>query len=206
MGFLDNLKLLFRRKKKNIEELQQVEQQQEENSHIEETYAPTFYTKEEEEIIKRDFIYGYIVKTLKSIEESLKRIEANMPTKEWASLNLAEKKDLEKLINDLEEKLNSISLLKPSLSASSASSRPSRSSEMIKKAIEIIRERKEISYEDLARELGISASYLRAIASLIEASDSKIKRVIKDKKGYFVFEDNAIENSKEVQDNEDLTA
>lgn len=206
MGFLDNLKLLFRRKKKSIEELQQAEQQQKESSNTEETYNPVFYTKEEEEIIKRDFIYGYIVKTLKSIEESLKRIEANMTTKEWASLNLAEKKDLEKLISELEEKLNSISLLKPSLSALSASSRSSRSSEIIKKAIEIIREKKEISYEDLARELGISASYLRAIASLIEASDPKIKRVIKDKKGYFVFEDSIIESTEEVQDNKDLTA
>ncbi|MEM5828252.1 MAG: hypothetical protein QW197_01980 [Candidatus Aenigmatarchaeota archaeon] len=201
MGFLDNIKRLFKRKKLESN-LQLLEQESEQNfgedNLVENTITDKLYEEEktnyeglkrDEEIsLSRDFIYGYIIKTLKSIEESLKRIEANMITKDWASLNLSEKKDLENVLKKLEEKLDNVKLL---TTASSASSRLSKSTELIDKAHKIIMERKEISYEELARELGISASYLRAIASLIEISNPKIKRIIKDKKGFFVYDESA---------------
>ncbi|MEM0243302.1 MAG: hypothetical protein QXT34_02535 [Candidatus Aenigmatarchaeota archaeon] len=191
MGVFDSLKKLFKRKsqlellqaeEKNESETVEsdVETQKIENDAKE--IEREFYSYEQ--VIDKNFVYGYILKTLKSIEESLKRIEYNMITKDWASLNLTEKKDLENLINKLNEKIEYTRILLPASSALSRSS--NRLNEIIRKAAEIIRSRKEISYEDLAKELGISSSYLRAIANLIEINNNDIKRIIKDKKGFFV--------------------
>ncbi|MEM5830538.1 MAG: hypothetical protein QXL82_03460 [Candidatus Aenigmatarchaeota archaeon] len=194
MGFFDSIKKLFKRKRfennlQLLEQEQNIEESNISNISFEEPKFEEGKNRDNEEItLSRDFIYGYIIKTLKSIEESLKRIEANMITKDWASLNLSEKKDLENMFKKLEEKLDNVKLL---TTASSASSRLSKSTELIEKANKIIAEKKEISYEELARELSISASYLRAIASLIEMSNPKIKRVIKDKKGFFIYDESA---------------
>lgn len=182
MSLIEKFKKFFLRKKSSLETLQQSDETLEKKTNIEENILER---NNELGLIDEKFLYGYILKTLKSIEESLKRIEYNMVTKDWAALNLSEKKDIENLLNKLDEKIENIKFILPS--ASSALSRSSRSNEIIKKAVEIIRERKEISYEDLARELGISNSYLRAIASLIEMNNPNIKRNIRDKKGYFIY-------------------
>lgn len=191
MSIFDKIKRFFKRNSQlNTLQIESSEKSTLQNS---ETVLEKKEEAMEKEIIDEKFLYGYILKTLKSIEDTLKRIEYNMITKEWASLNLSEKKDLAELLQKLEEKIDYLKLT--ALPASSALSRSSRSNEIVKKAIEIIKNKKEISYEDLARELGISNSYLRAIASLIELNDKEIRRVIKDKRGYFIFVERASEGN-----------
>lgn len=195
MGFFEKIKKLLLRKSYQTETFISESQNKDNAESLNEgsnSKTESIYYQEKE-IIDERFMYGYLLKTLKSIEDSLKRIEYNMITKDWASLNLTEKKDLNDLLNKLEEKIENFRLIVPTaLSASSRSS--SRVNEIIKKAIEIIKNKKEIGYDDLAKELGISSSYLRAIASLIEMNSNEIKRIIKDKKGFFMYEDKSSEN------------
>lgn len=189
MSIFEKIKKIFRRK--IYGNILQNESSDKEEPRLDNALGENDYIKKE--IVDEKFLYGYILKTLKSIEDTLKRIEYNMITKEWALLNLTEKKYLSDFLNKLEERLEDIKLIAPTaLSASSRSS--SRINEIVKKATEIIKNKKEISYDDLAKELGISSSYLRSIVSLIEMNNKEIRRIIKDKKGFFIYEDKNNEN------------
>lgn len=117
---------------------------------------------------------GYIFKSLKNIEDSLSRIESNLASKEWLLLNLSTKEDVNKLLEKLAE-LNERILVKTG----------KMKNDIIDRIKEVVKEKKEISYEELAKELGISPSYLRYILSISEIPN--VEKVIKGRKGFLVY-------------------
>ncbi|MEM0480594.1 MAG: hypothetical protein QXQ14_00165 [Candidatus Aenigmatarchaeota archaeon] len=117
---------------------------------------------------------GYILKSIRNIEDSLARIEANMATKEWLLLNLSTKDDINKLLEKLADINEKISVKIGKIKG-----------EMIDKIREIVKNKKEVSYEELAKELNISTSYLRYILSINEVPD--VEKTIKGKRGYLIY-------------------
>ena len=165
MGIFDKLKKLFYKTK--IEEKSE--------------------NKEEKSVDESSFNYLnnfnkdlLILKTLKNIEENLKRIENkidfNLPTKDWILANISSKQDFEKILEKLAE-----------INEKIGEKIGKQKNEIIEKIVKIVKERKEISYDELASLIGISRSYLRYILSTTEIPN--VGKTIKNKKGYLFYID-----------------
>jgi hypothetical protein len=119
-----------------------------------------------------------ILKTLKNIEESLRRIENkidfNLPTKDWILVNISSKQDFERILEKLAE-----------INEKIGERLGKQKNEIIEKIAKIVKERKEISYDELASLIGISRSYLRYILSTTEIPN--VGKTIKNKKGYLFY-------------------
>jgi Sec7-like guanine-nucleotide exchange factor len=161
MGIFDKLKKLFSRAK--IEE---------KNENKEEIVETSFNYLDN---LNRDIL---ILKTLKNIEENLRRIENkidfNLPTKDWILANISSKQDFEKILEKLAE-----------INEKIGEKIGKQKNEIIEKIAKIVKERKEISYDELASLVGISRSYLRYILSTTEIPN--VGKTIKNKKGYLFY-------------------
>jgi hypothetical protein len=163
MGIFDKLKKLFSRTK--------IEEKSENKEEIVETsfnYLDNF---------NKDLL---ILKTLKNIEENLRRIENkidfNLPTKDWILANISSKQDFEKILEKMAE-----------INEKIGEKLGKQKNEIIEKIVKIVKERKEISYDELASLIGISRSYLRYILSTTEIPN--VGKTIKNKKGYLFYID-----------------
>ena len=166
MGIFDKIKKLFSRTK--IEEKKESEIENKEKKIFDEAsnYLDNF---------NKEFL---ILKTLKNIEESLRRIENkidfNLPTKDWILANISSKQDFEKILEKLAE-----------INEKIGEKIGKQKNEIIEKIVKIVKERKEISYDELASLIGISRSYLRYILSTTEIPN--VGKTIKNKKGYLFY-------------------
>lgn len=139
---------------------------------------------------------GYTAKTLKSIENSLERIELGMINKEWLlnTLNehlipLAKKLEehelnSEKRLQTLIELINSIYNLSQKVPEplkkeflSQIRKAENQLTPKMKQLVSIVKETKEISYTDLATKLSISESALRGLLTLTIRRGAPIERV-----------------------------
>ena len=164
MGIFDKLKKLFSRTK--IEEKKESENKEGIFDESSFNYLNNF---------NKDLL---IFKTLKNIEESLRRIENkidfNLPTKDWILANISSKQDFEKILEKLAE-----------INEKIGEKLGKQKNEIIEKIAKIVKERKEISYDELASLIGISRSYLRYILSTTEIPN--VGKIIKNKKGYLFY-------------------
>ena len=169
-------------------------------------------SKREDIVLERDSIElglaaGYLGKSIKTMEDVLRKIEDNMVTRDWFSYNINEGfRKLAALIARHDEsvslKLSLLeSLLRDLKSSAEGLPQPFKSEfiskiESAEKALEltprmkeimhILQERKEISYSELAKILGISESALRGLLSLMSRrlEGDKVERFIRNGKGW----------------------
>jgi tetrahydromethanopterin S-methyltransferase subunit G len=165
MGIFDKLKKLFYKTK-----IEEKSENKEEKTVDESSFGYL-------DNLNRDIL---ILKTLKNIEENLRRIENkidfNLPTKDWILANISSKQDFEKILERLAE-----------INEKIGEKLGKQKSEIIEKIVKIVKERKEISYDELASLIGISRSYLRYILSTTEIPN--VGKTIKNKKGYLFYID-----------------
>jgi hypothetical protein len=153
---------------------------------------------------------GYTGRSLREIERSLTRIEAQMVTRDWFSTEFEDKtpellkalKTIHQLIEKhetmTEKRFQSIeSSLRKLVERKRASLQILRKAREIKpvrkqiplapkmqKLLEIVMEAREISYDDLGARLGITTSALRGLLSNMLKRTNKIKRFIRERKGW----------------------
>lgn len=159
----------------------------------------------EKESISLGLAAGYFGKSLREIENSLTRIETFMVNKEWFSnqfnqgikkledLIISHDQKTQELLDKINQRLDELSGI-----ASKAPS-PIREElvekiEKIKKEasltprmkeiLQLVKLRGEVSYEDLAKELGISISALRSILTTMALRTNEIERFVKNGKGW----------------------
>lgn len=135
---------------------------------------------------------GFTGRSLRNIEDSLTRIESQMVTKDWATLNL--KADLENIQNSLDSILSSASGLPETVRRGIVSEvdRIRTTLQPTSRMLDIIsiaREVKEISYEDLAKRLGIEISSLRGLLSMMGRRISAIERFERGNKGWIKYKE-----------------
>jgi len=163
MGIFDKLKKLFYKAK-----IEEKSENKEEKTVDESSFGYL-------DNLNRDIL---ILKTLKNIEENLRRIENkidfNLPTKDWILANISSKQDFEKILEKLAE-----------INEKIGEKFGKQKNEIIEKIVKIVKERKEISYDELASLMGISRSYLRYILSTTEIPN--VGKTIKNKKGYLFY-------------------
>ncbi len=134
---------------------------------------------------------GYTGRVLRDIEASLNRIETQMVTKDWMTIQV--KDDLEKRLSTIHQTLSDMSNLASTLPPpeqfqllekirSLESNLPL--TPQMERIATILEETKEISYEELASKLGIHVSALRGLLSLMSKRTQKIVRIEKEGKGW----------------------
>ena len=137
---------------------------------------------------------GYTGRSLRNIEDSLSRIEAQMVTKDWMTLTV--KSDLEKKLDTIQGSLESIAQtttgLPPSvregiLSEVRRIQAALQPTVKMTEVLSLIREAKEISYEDLASKAGIEISSLRGLLSLMGKRTTLIERFERGNRGWVMY-------------------
>ncbi len=196
MGILDYLRGIFS-KKRNIEALQQrFEALQSDLKALQSSALNR--TEIEKDSFQLGLAAGYTGKFIKEIENTLNRIESQMPTKDWLTsafldyfkfheqneekrfeiihnLLLSLQKTAEKTPEPIKEELISkINVIKENLPLS-----PKMEAVLL-----IIKEFKEISYDELAMKLGIQVSALRGLLTNLARRTNKIERFIREGKGW----------------------
>jgi hypothetical protein len=161
----------------------------------------------EKESLQLGVAAGYTGRSIKEIESSLSRIESNMITKDWFSLQFPNKADLSTLFNKLDEneqkRFEAIQSLLLSLQKTTVKVPEPIKTELITQIKEIekqlplspkmealllvVKEFKEISYADLASKLGVSISALRGLLTNTVRRTNKIQRFSKQGKGWVKY-------------------
>ncbi len=166
---------------------------------------------EEAKIIEKDsfslgFAAGYAGRALRSIEESLSRIESLIVTKDWAKEELISrlealkqfqqahdafiKENQAKILKSLENLLKISKSLPPEVKTQIESEIFKIKEEVdltprMLKVLEILNSEKEISYEELAKRLGYSSiSGIRGLLSELSKRTNLIERFNKNGKGW----------------------
>ncbi len=158
----------------------------------------------QKESIKFGLAAGYFGRSIREIENTLSKLESDLPNKEWIISKLDEKFErLESILKDHDSRTSILlsqiySMLMDIKGVAEKAPEPIKTQLLtrieaaktkiltprMKDAINIIKDRKEISYEDLAREMGISVSALRGLLSLIVARYPYIERFTRNGKGW----------------------
>ncbi|MCS7093828.1 MAG: hypothetical protein RMJ18_01430 [Candidatus Aenigmarchaeota archaeon] len=165
----------------------------------------------EKESLQLGVAAGYISRALIDIENSIKRIEELIATKDWISLTLLPKIEeitttthqLKELISKHETNeerrfeviLNAINTLKnlelslpeesrPKILSTIEDLKKAALSPKMEKILQILREEKEISYADLSQKLQISVDSLRGLLSKLSKINDEIERFERDGKGW----------------------
>ncbi|MBI2084239.1 MAG: hypothetical protein HYT70_01315 [Candidatus Aenigmarchaeota archaeon] len=134
---------------------------------------------------------GYTGRVLRDIEASLLRIEAQMVTKDWMTLQV--KDDIDKRLETIQEALYGISgiakTLPPSEQAKIMDKIQSIESNLpltpqMQRIMAVLELNKEISYDELAAKLGIQVSALRGLLSQMAKRTQRIVRTEKEGKGW----------------------
>jgi len=199
---------------------------------IDESVKQPFISKEtedkkaltiEKESLQLGVAAGYISRSLLDIEDSLKRIEMLMTTRDWISLNLMPKiEQMNSTINQLKEiiskhetneekrfqiileAIHALKSIEPSLPAEAKV--PVLSTiESLKKAaltpkmeqiIQIVKETGEISYTELSQKLQISVDSLRGILSKMSKITDEIERFEREGKGWVRYKSIRIDTNR----------
>ena len=162
----------------------------------------------EKDSLKLGLAAGFAAKSLREIENSLSRIESLMPTRDWIENRILselqvikdkifshDKSSLERFraLESALKRLNRLSETLPLPIKKEFKEELRKIEESLpltpkmKELLEIIREKGEISYEDLAKELGISLSALRGLLTLTLRRTKQIERLKKKGKGWVRF-------------------
>lgn len=217
MGLITFLRQIFKKKPKEelLEALNQseinlraIEQQSIEQSSIrdiEPQKALESSIELEKDSLQLGIAAGYTGRSLKEIESSLNRIETQMTTKEWFTLQLKDhlieafkqhEENEQKRFEIIQHLLLSLQKtaekalepIKTDLIAQIKSIEGQLPlSRRMQQIIDIVKEAGEISYMELGAKLGISGSALRGLLSLMAKRTSNIQRFEKDGKGWLRY-------------------
>jgi len=160
---------------------------------------------------------GLVGKTIKDIENTLYRIESQMVTKEWFTLQFRDLLEVIQRLKEHEEKeqerfqilLEAITSLKR-LSTSLPTDLRKNLMEQVEKIestlpltprmkqiLEIVKQKTEISYEELSKILGISLSGLRGVLTEMRKRTDEIECFIKDGHGWIKYRAGALPSASE---------
>jgi len=175
---------------------------------LKEVSRPSQAIEIEKDSLQLGVAAGYAGRALKEIESSLNRIESNVITKDWFTLQFKDRTpELIELIRNHDEntskKFESIAVLLESLKKTvEKAPEPIRTeilaqvktmeaqlpaTKKMQKLISIVQEKGEINYTDLAFGLDISESALRGLLSNTMKRTDKIERFTKAGKGWVRF-------------------
>lgn len=146
-------------------------------------YLSQSYPEKESVSIERDSYHlglaaGYTGRSIKEIEASLSRIEAQMATKDWVSIKLQEQ--MEKMEKLLAERLE----IKGRRTASKIEQPLTPRMEEV---LMILRQERAMSYADLALRMDIGISDLRSLLTHMAKRTSKIERFSVGKAGWVKY-------------------
>jgi hypothetical protein len=117
---------------------------------------------------------GYTGRSIKEIESSLGRIEAQMVTKDWFTIQLQQ---LDRRIEDIERALGIIKGVIPSIEQQKAAIiKRMPLTQRMEELLEIVKQYKEISFADLALKMNIDVSDLRSMLSIMTKRTNMIER------------------------------
>jgi len=210
MGFFDLLRRVFGQKAQS-EALQSASEAMQERFEALET--PEIHEETQPIELQKDSLQlgiaaGYTGKSLRSIENSMVRIETQMPTKDWFELKFGESiKELANIFRQHEEKEQlRFEALQSTLESMKAIARtapqPIRSklfkdiraaesqlplSPRMKEVLRVVKESGEISYEDIAKRLNLGISGMRGMLSNMGKRTNDIERFEKDGKGWLRY-------------------
>jgi len=160
-------------------------------------------SQESGEYFKLGLAAGYTGKSIKSIEESLNRIESLVATKDWF------KKELQPLFSELNENLKEIKILMEKNQNSQKVDLKSplqRITPKMKQMISIVKGEGVISYSDLSKKMDITIDSLRGLLSRTVIETDDIARFQKDKQGWvkYIKDSDSIDaESNPIDENED---
>src|SRR5438445_5565971 len=141
-------------------------------------------SQESGEYFKLGLAAGYTGKSIKSIEESLNRIESLVATKDWF------KKELQPLFSELNKNLKEIKILMEKNQNSQKVDLKSplqRITPKMKQMISIVKGEGVISYSDLSKKMDITIDSLRGLLSRTVIETDDIARFQKDKQGWVKY-------------------
>jgi len=117
---------------------------------------------------------GYTGRSIKEIESSLGRIEAQMVTKDWFMVQLQQ---LDRRIEDIERALGIIKGAIPSIEQQRAAIvKRMPLTQRMEEILEVVKQSKEISFADLALKMNMDVSDLRSILSIMTKRTNMIER------------------------------
>jgi len=210
MGILDQILGLFGKKAqpKALQSASEALQERFEALETPETNEETQPIRLEKDSLQLGIAAGYTGRSLKSIENSLLRIESQMTTKDWFALQIGQPvQDLVDFLKQHEEKEQlRFEALQNTLDSMKAIARispqPIKSqlfreirtaesqiplSPRMKEILNLVKEQKEISYEDLANRFNFGVSGLRGLLTNMKKRTSDIERFEKDSKGWLRY-------------------
>lgn len=165
----------------------------------------------ERDSLQVGMVAGYISRSLVDIEDSIRRIEALAPTKDWITINIVPKieslsltlSQLKEIISKHEldeekrfwillEAIQTLRKIEPSvpenirrnISSTAESLKKVALSPKMNEILQIVRKEKEISYTQLSQRLQISVDSLRGMISKMVKIVDEIERFEKDGKGW----------------------
>ena len=209
MGLLDRLKQILRFKSITNQSNQSLNT---ESSHITEQSNISQNVSSltiEKDSLQLGIAAGYTGRSIRDIETSLNRIEANMVTKDWFAIKLEEamkeyENKHENRLFTLENALNSLLKFFESLPLRSRvettlkSVEANRLTNKMKDLINVVKNTGEISYFDLSTRLNISQDALRGLLSLVSRRTNEIERFERDNKGWVRYRSNSIVNQSQI--------
>jgi len=214
VSLLSKLKKLFKRKsepevleeKFKLKEEESAPQRSEALRSASERFESEVLEEKPKEAFSIGFAAGYAGKSLLTIEEKVRGLEEKIITKEWAQSEVVKRLDdilfaLQKhdestkkihekiayhLIRILEVAQNLAQPHREAIEKEVEEIRKEISlTPRMQKVLELIREKKEISYKELARNLGYSSiSGIRALLSEISKRTDEIERFVKNGEGW----------------------
>lgn len=200
MGLFDQLSKIFRRKTTDL----MIESSNQSINHQSITPRDENLDKIslEKDSLHLGLAAGYTGRAIKEIEGSLNRIETNMLTKDWFTINF--KDSFEKRLAEISSSLDKI------VKIAEKAPEPIKSdlfkqigqiedqlslTQKMRALVAIAKEHKEISYSELAGRLGISENALRGLLSTTVRRTNFIERFEKDGRGWVKFVDSIANQS-----------
>ena len=128
---------------------------------------------------------GYTGHSIKQIEASLSRVEAQMVTKDWFLIQLNQ---LDRRIEDIEKALGIIKGAIPTLEQQKAALvKHMPLTPRMEQLLEIVRQSGEISFADLALKMNLDVSDLRSLLSIMTKRTNEIERYRHHRGGYVKY-------------------
>jgi hypothetical protein len=142
------------------------------NREIEESAPP--YPEISQDSYQLGLAAGYTGRSIKEIESSLSRIETQMVTKDWFTVQL---QLVDRRIEDIERALGIIKGAIPTMEQQRAAIvKRMPLTQRMEELLSIVRESREISFADLALKMNIDISDLRSMLSIMTKRTSMVER------------------------------
>lgn len=128
---------------------------------------------------------GYTGRSIRDIESSLSRIEAQMVTKDWLALQI---QTIDRRVEDIERALGIIKGAIPTLEEQkSAIVKRMPLTQRMEELLKVVKDSREISFADLALKMNIDVSDLRSLLSIMTKRTNMIERYRVHRAGWIKY-------------------